>query len=1398
MLRKLIAIGLVLGQTALIWAQDAPDSCTVVDKAYSNSGNFDPSDFLTDDQGILIDSQLHLDTDQKLDLENLVLGLDQPFYIDYLAEGAGASHLFGFFFLDIDTDRDGLPDFYETGAKDDLDGDGLINEDDDDDDADGILDTDETGPSGVTAMPASYFRLGQTAVDNSINGSYWQFVPNSVIDDTSSTYDGYYEHPGTYLYIDNDGNEVPDVLEYNVGVNKIPPYVVDRGFATEHATHTSFFNTPEYGLLGNWTYEGTPGNSVDDKYHWVGSTVFYIADDDGGTGQTGDYLTYSPYGNLYSDTTSSTNAWPDYNIYGTTDITSDAIPDALKNADGTAKTDDRGEELWRYRWYESNISGAREMVFYLVVFWGSGGSRVNTYYSKSDFNQDAAPSTPAPNGATTGDAYGGWTSDNWFPTYRNSGDHDRLAAGVWDLTLLWTQIATAPLDGTSPLRLALPTDPDVTQEWIDEWENWDDERRIIQYRALSDWFSESGVDEEAVINERYGIDMSAEDDSSLIRATNGNMVHLMIGAPSDTKDAWLLGWEDLYGGGDRDYEDVVFYVKREAGGQLQSLNVAQDLKDSFAEDADYSLSQVTFTFEDNFLDANWGTESRYINYYYRFGNADAWIPLLGGQHERSPDLFQESFGGATTTADGVVSRTVTIQVESKQTDLYWKVEMATDNVDTFQPAVSSVNIGYQSLVHDFYYNSAVIPNSNINYYGGYEAPSVTWSEARNRGHFYALQTFEHGSPPLSTTVPEGASPENTPETQPSAIVDRTVETGTVNLFKWDAGVTMKTSLEDGDTRTIYSYIPNNPTGELSSTLVRKTLGADSIESDVVTALDLSSDKNGNIWLDNYHDPGGSDQDKTSAGLWLINWLHGYDDPVISEGAVIARDQLREWILGGVNRSSALIIRPPGIPRWLENGKSIPISTKRSYLAFADEQSEIRTRIIIGTESGMIHCLDAGLWVGAAETGPAPDEELYEWAEGHYKDEDFGTGAELWGFLAGHLLEDMKYNYRDSNPNAAGVIAKTDATGISSIILDDDEWRRVAVFSQGYKGGTQIINGNVRTGNVIWALDITDPLDPVPLWQRADLGSQDLINPPAMGWVDLNGSKKWLVGYSSGGSPVSGTLPAFYLVNAATGALEKKVDVGTEAGRGTAVMMGTPAFMDSDTDGYIDYVFGATSEGIIFAYNASTDTLTTQTVANASFYLTPNIEFSGDTNTIAVVATSGDSPLIYDEPATVQNAIYVYQFTLDDTSFALAGSIDIKAGHKVFSRPKIIGSQLVVGTTTGDTFNFCDFDPDDPGDLVLYDLENLGTDDVIEFEISEFGSILAPIIVSDGRVFAHRNTSDLNDPGHEHTVSGVHSKQNIQAEEKPEVTVGEVFGLAGWQDELVKKINENIASEPETP
>ncbi len=1394
----------------------AQDTCLSRSKTYRQP-EFDPNDFLATDQGILVGADLSLDT-EELDLENLVLGLEQPFYVDYLSEGAGANHVFGFFFLDIDTDKDGFPDFFETDDYADLDGDGYLNIIDEDDDGDGIKDEDDKVPSGVTSMPYSVYRNGDVAANGSISGKsgtpdYWQFVPNSKI--SEGTYKDYYEMPGTYLYIDNNSNSIPDVLEY-VTTTNMAPYVVDKGWSAKHKISGNFL-----GLLGNdWTYQGTPGETTSDKYHWSGSTVFYICDDDGDTGMDGNYSSYLPYKTgstlKYKDSYGNVDANVDYLIYGTTDPKSANVPSTLIDvaADGTKsfKKDARGQEMYKYRWYQSSISGARELVFWLAVFYGSGSNYVNTYYSKSRFNPDAPPTSPNRNTATNGDQFGklsatvtGTPATNWYPNRASTSEHNTLVTAIFGGSVTqWTDIASIPGSGASPVLNtgAALKDSRATQEWVDEWENFTTSRRILQYRALADWFSETPLQANTIINGRYSIDMSAEGDSSIIRAFNNKMVHLMVGAPQSTKDAWLLGWEDLYNGGDRDYEDVVFYVKRAAGGELVSLNVADEIGQGASEDAEFSISQVNFSFEDNFVDSQWGTSGRYIAYFYRLSQNDEWTVLLGDNppdnqhHERNVDKFQPQFGGTTTLlSDGVtVKRTVSIPVEDKKTELYWKVQMASDNVDAaFQPKVTAADVGYQSLIHDFYYNSAVIPNSDITYIASHESPSYSWDEQTNRGHLYAFQSFIHGDPATLTVIPEDGSPELTPTTQPVAMFQKDESSEPINLFKWDAGVSMLTDLNDENERTIYTYIAGNSetleTNLQNSRVLLDPNAADLSES-LVDAFEFTSDKTtANVWVDNYQSPSAEERDPEAAAIWLINWIHGQENPVVSEDGVVSSAEKREWVLGGINRASPLVIRAPGRPTWLDRASDISIIDKRSYLKFAEEQENLSTRLLIGTESGLIHCIDAGKWVGTPDKDPDSGAE-YPWAEGHYEDGNYGTGKEVWAFLPGHLLPDIKYNYT----HAKDIVAKCDATAISTIVKDDDTWKRVVVFAQGYKAGTQTIGGDDRIGNVIWAMDLTDVDDPIPLWHRSDGNTQDIVNPVSMGWMKIGSEPVWVAVYPSGGTPLANEKASFNIVNALTGALVRSVTVGSDTNTGNESMLGTPGLIDSDGDGYIDLVFGATSEGWLFAYNTVNELLTTEEL-NGSFYLAPNIELDADNN-VRVVALTGDSPLVYDSPEKpFNNKIYYYSFVTQENKWSEYGTITMKANHKAFSRPKLIGQQLVVGTTTGDTFNFCDADPDDPGDLLLYDLSQIGTDDVLDEDIVGFGSVLAPIVVSDGRVLAHGSNNNAYNPREEGSVFG--NRKIGQFSSQAEVSIGDIFGVYSWQDDLMQSLKNALEDKENT-
>lgn len=1312
-MKKILFSFTVLTLSSWLVAQDPTPACTKDTKQYNDNG-FANSDFVDGGQGLLFGDTIAPEVGGEINTEDIVFPTDQPFVVDYLSEGAGANHLFGFFFMDIDTNGNGFPDFFETGDLDDLDGDGIVNEDDDDIDGDGIDNNSDVAPAWVTnSTDPLLFRNAIVAYNGGHHANdYWEFVPNNVVS-------GRFEHPGAYLYVDNDNNDVPDVLQYRTGANRVPPMALNRGYNTRLATTNAVFP----GLLGTWFYSGT-GAAGD--FHWVGSTIFKLADDDGGTGVDGSYG-YTPY-NTITDIYGSANAWPDYDIYGTTNEASSLIPDELKANDA------RGERLWRYRWFEGTVSGGREYCFFLVVFYGSGGSNVNTYYSKSGFNQDQPPGTPNRNGATTGDQYGGVVgSANWYPNYRSTGDHNTLAQAVFGMN--WNQIVDTT-QGYPPVAF----DPD-NQAWVDKWENWTANTRIVQYRGLADWFSETPVDANTIISGRYNIDMSGEGESGIVRAINGNMAHLMVGAPSSDPEAWLLGWEDLYGGGDRDYEDVVFYVKREAAGVAQSLNVAGDL-DQFE---DVSITSVEFTFVDNFTDDLWGTEGTYISYSYRLASNDEWIVLLGDDadvpqhHLRLVDVF------TTTTDNGLVTRHASIQLDQEGArELYWKVEMKTSDSDAFVPEVNEADVGYEALVHELYFNSATITSSNLYYDASLETPSFGWMDrSKNRGHLYSFIAFDHGPTPtlhsLDATFNYLTNASNQPGPQ----------------FAWDAGV----SVRDQANRTIYTYVDSG------GGLQRRDFDS-GMTADVINALQLSPAVVDGVMIDNFHNPASPVLEPVLASNWLAEWVHGYIG-AISDGATTIPGADREWKLGGVNRSTLALIRAPGTPIWL-SGSGIPVLIKQSYSQWIGDpqQQNTPTRLLVGSEAGMVHVIDGGRWVGRR------CDPLDQPADGCYL--DYGTGEEVYAMIPGNLLEDIKYNYTGRQ----SVSAKIDATPIVGVIRAGGNWRRVAVMAQGENGGT--LNG--RVGNAIWAMDVTDPDDPIPLWEYTHDAMNNIIHPLAMSWAELSGGPQWIVGANSGASPLPTERPTLYFLDAYSGNELLVRQVGS-VGESIA---GAPALIDADQNGYVDWAYASTSEGVLVAQSLeSFGTTQFETVANARFYLTPNVAPIGD-GKVLVIAVTGDSPLIDDEDGNV-NRLVAYIHDTDPSApsaFTYLGDFELPAGHKAFARPRLVGTQLVMGTTTGETFSFCDPDPNDPGNLYLFDdvfaLDAIDQSDPYNTGVSAFvgfGPTRAAIPVSGGRIMAHsaRRWDGQNDRS-EFSPKGKAPESNQR-----EIAIGNVFGVVGWSE-----------------
>ncbi len=492
-------------------------------------------------------------------------------YVDFLGEFAAANHSLGFFYLDIDTSGDGVPDFHLVGPDDDLDGDGLANHADLDDDGDGVPDTEDkagydvaAGPAAGWApltgsAPAELFQNGPIAAAAGLHpGDYWQFVPNglheqngaSYVDASGAVWSGVFLVPGAYLYVDerdrngalaSDG--VPDVLQSPFRSGKLAPFVLEKGGET-----LSMDGQPFPGLLGPWSSGDT------------GMTLFLLCDDDAGSAVSFHFNAFFPYRDMgapiVADIYEGPDGQPDYDLYGTTDEADPAIPAALK------VDDPQGVRLWRYRRLAGPVSDAREITYFLTVYWQSGGQGVNTYYSRAELNEQSPYyANYGRNGRTSGDRFGvddgepgvgTPTPDNWFPRFQNLTEHDATAQFAFGLS--WSQVANAPVDGSAPIAL----DP-ADQAWVDRHENFNPSRRVINHLDMSDALAAMPLDATALIWGRYGVDLADFDNRQVPRAANGRLDHFNLWSVGA---GYVMTWEDLFGGGNRSYCDAVFFTNR--------------------------------------------------------------------------------------------------------------------------------------------------------------------------------------------------------------------------------------------------------------------------------------------------------------------------------------------------------------------------------------------------------------------------------------------------------------------------------------------------------------------------------------------------------------------------------------------------------------------------------------------------------------------------------------------------------------------------------------------------------------------------------------------------------------------------------------------------------------------
>jgi hypothetical protein len=269
---------------------------------------------------------------------------------------------------------------------------------------------------------------------------------------------------------------------------------------------------------------------------------------------------------------------------------------------------------------------------------------------------------------------------------------------------------------------------------------------------------------------------------------------------------------------------------------------------------------------------------------------------------------------------------------------------------------------------------------------------------------------------------------------------------------------------------------------------------------------------------------------------LVRFVLGYND-------LSARE--RPWKLGDINHSSPQTLLPPN-----DNVARMGAG----YEAFVNDNADRPKVVLVGANDGMLHCFD-----------PV-------------------TLEELWGFIPNNLLPKLR-RMRYTDPDCGEYVNHeffVDGTPSIHDVYYGGAWRTVVVCGQGAGWGRDNLC-------YYFCLDVTDPMNPRPLWEFTDAATiGQTWSTPAIG--RLNGTGQWVAvfgsGYDNNTTEVVGN--RLYLVDIETGAAVKTIELSENHETSDYgiqnTLPGAPALIDFDSDGYHDAVFIGDMHGRMWRVN----------------------------------------------------------------------------------------------------------------------------------------------------------------------------------------------------------------------
>jgi type IV pilus assembly protein PilY1 len=270
---------------------------------------------------------------------------------------------------------------------------------------------------------------------------------------------------------------------------------------------------------------------------------------------------------------------------------------------------------------------------------------------------------------------------------------------------------------------------------------------------------------------------------------------------------------------------------------------------------------------------------------------------------------------------------------------------------------------------------------------------------------------------------------------------------------------------------------------------------------------------------------------------IISFTRGVD--TYDEDVDGNTSEQRQWKLGDVFHSTPVLVRPP-----------FAASSDSSYNSFKTANASRTTIILAGANDGMLHA---------------------------FRESD---GEELWSFIPPDQLDDLK----DLTATSAQHDFLVDGSPIAADVKigSTPTWKTVVMF------------GLRRGGRYYYALDITDPNNPLYMWSFTDAKFGETWSEPVIGRIKMSDGTSKYVAFVGGGydTPANNnTGKAFFVIDIETGAklweYHNSGSVSDDRQYMNFSIAAPPRAVDLNNDGHVDRVYIGDVGGQLWKFDFST-------------------------------------------------------------------------------------------------------------------------------------------------------------------------------------------------------------------